>query len=335
MKSRIPVTLFLCLAAAAAHGQSPWHALPAEAPAPRSNPTTPAKVELGHLLFNDARLSESRTVSCASCHDVASGGADSVARSKGVHGESGTRNAPTVLNAGFLGALFWDGRAASLEEQARQQLLNPIDMGMKDVAYVVDRIRQVPGYKPLFEAAFPGSEAVTGDGIVNALAAYERSLVTGNTPYDRYARGDASALDAAQLRGLNEFKRIDCVRCHAGATFNGSALVPGTPWAMTFPTHRHSPYVASYGLASDLGRYEWTGKEADRYQWRVPTLRNLAYTAPYLHNGSVAKLEDAVRVMASTELNLVLTDAQASDLVAFLKALSGPLPVEPKPNLPQ
>jgi cytochrome c peroxidase len=335
MKSRTTLTLLLSLLATAAQAQGPWQALPAEAPAPRNNPTTPAKVELGRLLFNDPRLSESRTVSCASCHEVTRGGADGLARSKGVHGEAGTRNAPTVLNAGFLGALFWDGRAASLEEQARQHLLDPIEMGMKDMAYVAERIRTVPGYKPLFEAAFGGGDAVTGNDIANALAAYERSLVAGNAPFDRYVGGDGAALDAAQLRGMEGFKRLDCIRCHAGATFNGAALVPGTPWVMTFPTNRHSPYVAAYELTRDLGRFEWSGKEADRYQWRVPTLRNLAYTAPYLHNGSVAKLEDAVRVMASTELNLVLTDAQASDIAAFLRALSGPLPVEPKIVLPQ
>lgn len=334
MKSKLALALILCVAATAATAQSAWRALPAESPAPKANPTTQPKVELGRLLFNDPRLSESRTVSCASCHEVGKGGADHVAHSIGVHGQADMRNTPTVLNAGFLGALFWDGRAASLEEQAKQQLLNPIDMGMRDLPYVIERIRPVSGYRAPFETAFGGGDVVTIDNLANALAAYERSLVTGNTPYDRYANGDATALDAAQLRGLNEFKRLDCVRCHTGAAFNGSALVPGTPWAMTFPTNRHSPYVATYDLVQDQGRHEWSGKEADRYQWRVPTLRNLAYTAPYLHNGSVATLEDAVRVMANTELNLVLTDAQVGDLVAFLKALSGPLPTEPKLSLP-
>jgi cytochrome c peroxidase len=335
MKSTFKLALFLCVAATAAQAQSTWRALPAEPPAPKQNPTTAAKVELGRLLFNDPRLSESRTVSCASCHDVGKGGADHVAHSIGVHGQADMRNTPTVLNAGFLGALFWDGRAASLEEQLKQHLVNPIDMGMQSLAYAVERIRQVPGYKAHFEAAFGAGDSLTADNLAYAISAYERSLVTGNTAYDRYAGGDATALDAAQLRGLGEFKRIDCVRCHTGATFNGSALVPGSLWAMTFPTNRHSPYVATFELTADQGRFEWTGKEADRYQWRVPTLRNLVYTAPYLHNGSVATLEETVRVMANTELNLVLSDAQVNDLVAFLKALSGPLPVEPKLNLPQ
>ena len=134
---------------------------------------------------------------------------------------------------------------------------------------------------------------------------------------------------------MEEFRKLDCVRCHQGAAFNGAALVPGTPWTMAFPTHRLSPFVASYGLTQDPGRYAWSGKEVDRSRWRVPTLRNLAYTAPYLHNGSVDTLENAIRVLANTELGLVLTDGQVADLAAFLGALSGPLPAEPKIELPR
>jgi cytochrome c peroxidase len=335
MKSSVTAVLALGLIAASAQAQNAWRALPAEAPAPKDNPTTPAKVELGRLLFHDTRLSESGSVSCASCHDVAQGGADHRARSIGVHGQPTGRNAPTVLNVGLQSWLDWDGRAISLEEQAKQELLDPIDMGMKDLPYAVERIRQVAGYHPYFERAFGAGDMITGENLLRAIAAYERSLVRGDTPYDRYVNGDASALDAQQLRGMNEFRRLDCVRCHQGPTFNGAALMPGTPWAMSFPTHRRSPYVATYALTQDLGRYEWSGKEADRFQWRVPTLRNLAYTAPYLHNGSVDTLENAVRVLANTELDLVLTDAQVADLVAFLKSLSGPLPAEPKIELPK
>ena len=335
MKASLTVALALGLVATAVHAESAWRALPAEAPAPKDNPTTPAKVELGRLLFHDTRLSESGTVACASCHDIAHGGADPRARSLGVHGQATPRNAPTVLNAGFLTWLDWDGRAGSLEEQARQELLDPIDMGMKDLPYVAERVRRVAGYRAYFERAFGAGDSVTGDNILRALAAYERSLVAANTPYDRYVGGDAGALNAQQLRGMEEFRKLDCVRCHQGAAFNGAALVPGTPWTMAFPTHRLSPFVASYGLTQDPGRYAWSGKEADRFQWRVPTLRNLAYTAPYLHNGSVDTLENAIRVLANTELGLVLTDGQVADLAAFLGALSGPLPADAKVELPQ
>ena len=157
---------------------------------------------------------------------------------------------------------------------------------------------RLSGYRPLFESAFGVGDVITSDNLVAAIAAYERSLVTANTPYDRYVSGDASALNAQQIRGMAEFRRLDCSRCHQGPGFNGSALVPGTPWAMTFPTNRHSAFVTTYELTRDQGRYEWSGKEVDRYQWRVPSLRNLTYTAPYLHNGSVDTLENTVRVMA-------------------------------------
>ena len=201
------------------------------------------------------------------------------AHSIGVHGQADMRNTPTVLNVGFLGALFWDGRAATLEEQVKEHLLDPIDMGMKDLPYAIERIRQVAGYRPYFESAFGGGDVVTMDNLADAIAAYERSLVTADTPYDRYANGDSSALNAQQIRGMTEFKRLDCVRCHQGPGFNGSALVPGTPWAIAFPTNRHSAFVTTYELTRDQGRYEWSGKEVDRYQWCVPSLRNLTYTA--------------------------------------------------------
>ncbi len=328
-------TLLLASVSGPAQAQSNWRALPQQAPAPAANPTTPGKIELGRLLFNDKRLSESQTVSCASCHEVAQGGADQRAHSIGVHGQAETRNTPTVLNVGFLAAQFWDGRAVSLEEQVKVQLLNPIDMGMKDLPYAVERIRRVQGYRPYFEQAFGPGAAVTIDNLAHAIAAYERSLVTADAPYDRYVAGESGALNAQQLRGMAEFKELNCLRCHQGPAFDGPVLLPGTPWAMTFPTYKHSPFVSTYELTRDQGRFEWTGKEADRYQWRVPSLRNLVYTAPYMHNGSVDTLANAVRVMASTELNQTLTDAQVSDLVAFLQALSGPLPAEPQVTPPQ
>jgi len=330
---KVPVlalALSLALGTLTAHADAPWVALPARAPAPASNPTTPAKVELGRLLFNDKRLSESSTVACSSCHNVAEGGADRRSQSTGVHGQPTGRHSSTVLNTGFLAALFLDGRASSLEEAARMELLDPISMGMKDAAYVAERVEHIAGYRPYFDSAFGAGAPISTDNITKAIAAYERSLVTANSPYDRFVTGDTSALSAAAQRGMAEFRSVGCSRCHQGPAFDGPSLQPGTPFVMKFPTYMRSPYVATHDLARDLGRYEATGKEADRHQWRVPSLRNLTYTAPYLHNGSVATLPDVVRVMGSTELNRTLTDAEVGDLVAFLESLSGPLPVEPK-----
>jgi len=311
-----------------------WQALPAQTPSPAANPTTPAKVELGRMLFHDKRLSESATVSCASCHVLSEGGAGHKPTSTGVHGEAGGRNAPTVWNVGFLTSFYWDGRASSLEDQVRTQLINPIDMGMKDSAYVAARIRAIPGYLPYFERAFGGSDSISEANIGRAIAAFERTLITPDSPYDRYVKGDKAALTDQQLRGMAEFRTSGCSRCHQGPAFDGPALTAGTVFTMKFPTNMRSPFVATYSLIDDLGRIEWTGKEADRNQWRVPSLRNLKYTAPYMHNGFVPTLADAVRVMGSTELSRTLTDPEVADLVSFLEALSGPLPAVPAPTLP-
>ncbi|MBS0395956.1 MAG: cytochrome-c peroxidase [Proteobacteria bacterium] len=322
------------LAGLPAQAEYTWPALPAKAPAPAANPTTPAKVELGRILFYDKRLSENGKVACISCHNLKEGGADHESSSVGLHGERDGRNSLTVWNVGFLTSLFWDGRAASLESQAIAQMLNPLDMGMRDVAYISARLQSVPGYRPLFERAFGSGEVVTAENAARALAAFERTLITGDAPYDRYVAGDHGALSEQQVRGMNEFRNVGCARCHQGAAFDGPALRAGTAFTMKFPTNLRSPFVASYELTRDLGRFEWTGKEPDRHQWRVPSLRNLKYTAPYMHNGSVPTLAHAVRVMGSTELGLIFTDAEVADLVAFLEALSGPLPDVQAPTLP-
>jgi cytochrome c peroxidase len=329
----LPVVLVAAAGVVAAADQ-PWTPLPRNAPEPAANPATPAKVMLGNMLFHDSRLSESGTVSCATCHDLKQGGADHQARSRGVHGLQDGRNTPTVWNVGFLTSFFWDGRAATLEDQAKAQLLNPIDMGMKDLTYVAARIRSIPGYKSYFEQAFGQGDVVTADNAVKAIAAFERSLVTPDTPYDRFAHGDKGALTEEQQRGMREFRDLGCSRCHQGPAFDEPGLVPGTPFVMKFPTDIRSPYVATYELTRDQGRYESTGKEADRLKWRVPSLRNLKYTAPYVHNGSVPTLADAVRVMGSTELSRTLTDAETADLTAFLESLSGPVPEINVPALP-
>ena len=336
MKAILAVTVSLvAFASVSANAQQTWHSLPSHAPEPASNPATPAKVDLGRMLFYDKRLSESNTVSCASCHRLKEGGADNQPSSGGVHGQKDGRNALTVWNVGFLTSYFWDGRANSLEEQAKAQLLNPLDMGMKDLPYLESRIRGIAGYKPHFEKAFGSGEVVTADNTVKAIAAFERTLVTPDSPYDRYVNGDKAAMSQVQLRGMRYFQEIGCSRCHQGAAFDGPAIQVGTAFIMKFPTYPRSPFVASYELMKDQGRFEWTGKESDRYQWRVPSLRNLKYTAPYMHNGSVATLADAVRVMGSTELAQSFTDNDVSELVAFLESLSGPLPDVPEPALPQ
>ncbi len=323
-----------CAVLAEEHG-IPWQPLPQRAPEPKDNPTTPAKVELGKMLYFDPRFSETGTVSCFSCHNVMEGGDDHRPTSIGVHGQKGGRNAPTVWNAAFLSSQFWDGRAASLEEQAKGPVTNPVEMGMKDLDAAINRIRHIPGYRAPFEAAFGSGDIITPDNAAKAIAAYERTLITPGSPYDRYVAGDKSAMTDQQIAGMKMFQEIGCAACHQAPSFSGPLGLPnGTPFLMKFPTFPASPYVATYDLAKDQGRFESTRREEDRNRWRVPTLRNLAYTAPYMHNGSVKTVPEGVRVMASTQLNRTLSDQEVDDIVAFLNALTGPFPTQTMPHLP-
>ncbi len=311
-----------------------WQALPDVAPAPADNPTTAAKVELGKMLYFDPRFSITGTVSCDSCHNVMEGGDDHRSVSMGVHGVTGGRNAPTVYNAAFLSAQFWDGRAATLEEQAKGPVVNPVEMGMPDLESALARVRAIPGYQEYFERAFGGEDPITVDNAAKAVAVYERTLITPNSPYDRYVKGDKTALTAQQVRGMEAFDTVGCTSCHSGPVFAGPALPVGQGYFMKFPTFADNDYVSQYKLTEDSGRFEVTKSEADKHLWRVPTLRNLVYTAPYFHNGAVKTLDEAVRVMAKTQLNKDLNDDEAADIVAFLEALTGEFPQQTMPRLP-
>ena len=326
--------VFVLAGAFAAGAAGAWDALPDVVPAPADNPTTEARVELGKMLYFDPRLSITGTVSCFSCHNVMEGGDDHRSVSIGVHGQAGGRNAPTVWNAAFLSTQFWDGRAASLEEQARGPITNPIEMGMPDHDEAIDRIRAIPGYAPYFEAAFGAGDTINIDNAAKAIAAYERTLITPNSPYDRYVNGDDRALSESAVRGMQAFAAAGCGSCHSGATFAGPAMPPGKGFFMKFPMFADAPLLAEYGLLDDRGRFEQTGDSADMHVWRVPTLRNLEYTAPYFHNGAVKSINDSVQIMATAQLNRDLDDDDVADIVAFLEALTGEFPVQTMPQLP-
>ncbi|MBR0568430.1 cytochrome-c peroxidase [Azoarcus sp. L1K30] len=320
--------------ALSAHAQQ-WQALPEHPPVPADNPQTQAKVDLGKALFFDPRLSEHGTLSCNSCHNVMAGGDDNRPNSIGMHDARGGRSAPTVWNAAYQSVQFWDGRAATLEDQAKGPITNPIEMGMSDAKVAISRLEQIPGYLPLFKAAFPASPTpLTMDNLAKAIAAYERTLVTPDTPYDRYVKGDKKALSAQQIRGMQTFSELGCTACHSGANFSGPTMPTGEGVFMKFPTITGSAFDKQYDLLSDTGRHASTGKDSDKHMWRVPTLRNIALTAPYMHNGKVPTLEEAVRVMAKTQLDKDLEQSQVNDLVAFLNGLSGTFPVQTMPRLP-
>jgi cytochrome c peroxidase len=309
-----------------------WQALPEQAPEPADNRGNPAKVALGKRLFNEKRLSGDGTLACASCHDLYThAGADARPTALGIEQQRGPRNTPTVWNAAFMSRLFWDGRAATLEEQAMGPILNPIEMGMSTPAEAERRLRLDASYRRDFARAFGDSQPISFVRVAQAIAAYERTLITPDAPYDRFVRGDATALTPAQLRGMALFESLGCVLCHRGPSFSDAGLVGGESAFRIFPANA-TPYEKQYDLLLD-------GK---RGTWRIASLRNVALTGPWLHNGSVDKLEEVVRIMASAQLGRSgklnawlnddrqlgkadrspISDKEVADLVAFLEALS-------------
>lgn len=286
------------------------------------NPITEAKVSLGRMLYYDTRLSKNRTVSCNSCHDLESFGDDGLKVSKGIGDQLGGRSAPTVYNAAIHIAQFWDGRAKDVEAQAIGPVTNPIEMGMPDEKYVLNVIKSIPGYVKAFEAAFPGQdEPLTYVNVGNAIGAFERKLMTPS-PFDDFLKGDESALNEAQKHGLNLFITTGCTVCHNGMGIGGH-LYQKLGLVKEWPTQ-------------DKGRFEATGVETDKYFFKVPSLRNITETAPYLHDGSVGTLEEIVAKMAEHQLGRVLSNEDVSSIVTFLGALKGRIDTDfiKKPELP-
>ena len=286
-------------------------------------PKTPqqeAKIELGKMLWFDPRLSLSGKVSCNTCHDLSTNGADTKPLSIGYAGRKGTVNSPTVFNAEKQIAQFWDGRAKTLAEQATGPITNPLEMAMTpELAEGV--IRSIPGYRPYFEKAF-GSKNPTFSEIAEALAAFETTLTTPNAPFERYLKGDKNALTQQQIDGLKLFRRSGCIRCHSGN------LLGGTSYQKVGSVR---PYVTDN---SSKGRMDVSGKPWDEMMFKVPTLLNVERTAPYFHDGAVKTLPDAVKKMADIQLDMNLSEKQVEEIVAFLESLNGELPKIEKPTLP-
>lgn len=306
-------------------------------PIPADNPQTPEKIALGKQLYFDPRLSRDGTISCNSCHDVrhVSGADPGKAFSAGVGGKLGGRNSPTVWNSAFYSVQFWDGRAASLEEQAKGPIVNPLEMAMESHDQVTARIAKIKGYQDQFKKVFGGENPVTIDNAAKAIAAYERTLLTPDSPYDRFKAGDTKALSAAAQRGMKLVQTVGCTGCHSGPHFAGPEMPMGVGFYQKFPAFDDEKLEATYKFKEDKGRYDVTKKDADMYMFRVQGWRNIEHTAPYFHNGSAKKLDEAVRIMAKAQLNKTLKDEDVQDIVAFLKSLTGKAPLQKAPKLPE
>lgn len=305
--------------------QALFKPLPDRPPTLDNNPASAAKVALGKMLYFDPRLSASHAISCNSCHIIGMGGVDLQETSLGHRWQHGTRNAPTVYNAVFNIAQFWDGRAKDLEQQAGGPMVNPVEMETTE-AHVIEQLGAIPGYKPAFEAAYPGrGDALTFDNVRKAIAVFEATLITPNAPFDRYLKGDARALDATQQAGLALFISNGCAACHAGMNVGGAMYAPfgvvERPGADLLP-------------AGDKGRFDVTRTVSDEYVFRAPSLRNVALTAPYFHSGKAWDLRQAVAVMGSSQLGAKLSPDDVDKITAFLGSLTGEQPSVVLPILP-
>ncbi|HEY1549892.1 MAG TPA: cytochrome c peroxidase [Kofleriaceae bacterium] len=281
-----------------------------------------AEINLGRMLFFDARLSKDHDVSCNSCHELDHYGVDNQATSSGTNGQHGRRNSPTVYDAAGEFTSFWDGRAANVEEQAKGPLLNPAEMATTADA-AVRSLSKIPGYVTAFRKAFPDHDAITFDDVAHALGAFERGLVTPSR-WDRYLAGDHSALSVPEIVGLRVFTDAGCITCHTGELVGGSMF-------------QKVGAVAPWPNQSDRGREEFTKLASDDMVFKVPSLRNVTMTAPYFHDGSVATLPDAVRMMARYQVGEELSDADVASIIAWLGALKGDLPMTyiQSPTLPE
>jgi len=282
----------------------------------KENPVTDAKVALGKRLYFDKILSKDNTQSCNTCHNLNTYGVDNNPFSKGNDGELGGRNSPTTLNAALHIAQFWDGREPDVEAQAGGPILNPVEMAMPSKAVVVARLDADESYFDMFDAAFPGAdEAITYDKLQKAIGAFERRLITPSK-FDKYLTGDNNALTDKEKEGLQTFIKIGCTNCHNGVAIGGNSFrkfgeMQGDYWK----------YTKSKKI--DNGKFDITGNESDKYVFKVAGLRNVSKTYPYFHDGSVDNLEDAVKIMAKTQLNKELTKTELEQIVAFLNSLTG------------
>ncbi len=293
-------------------------------PIPAVVPQDPRKVALGQALFHDTRLSADESLSCASCHLLDAGGHDPRRVSLGVGGAQGVVNAPSVFNASFNFVQFWDGRAATLEEQAHGPITNGIEMAAS-WDQVLARLRADVAFRARFRAVYP--QGLTPETVVDAIAAFERTLVTPGAPFDRYLGGDEEAIDSQAKRGYQIFKEAGCISCHQGVNVGGNLFqrfgILGDYFADRGPAMPVQP--------ADYGRFNVTGQERDRFVFKVPGLRNVGLTAPYFHDGFATSLAEAIAIMGRYQLGRDLSQDEIESIQAFLHSLTAPMPEQASP----
>ncbi len=284
-------------------------------PVQDSVPVDMRKVILGNLLFHDVRLSADNTVSCSSCHGLNTGGVDNKSFSEGVGGQLGGVNAPTVYNALYNFVQFWDGRAVTLADQAAGPPLNPVEMACKSFDEICDKLKADAAFSKAFTEVYP--DGINEANITNAIQEFERTLLTPNSRFDKYLKGDMAALTTEELAGYDLFKKYNCATCHVGENMGGQSYeLMGIK----------QDYFADRGTeltVEDNGRFKETKNERDRHRFKVPGLRNVALTAPYFHDATQATLEDAVRAMGKYEVGVDLSQQEVKQIVAFLQTLTG------------
>ncbi len=297
--------------------------LPAVMSSP-DNPVTDAKVKLGRILYYDPRLSANQKISCNSCHPLDAYGAESKAVSTGHKNQKGNRNAPTVYNAAGHFVQFWDGRAPTVEEQAKGPITNPVEMAMPSDAAAVQVIKSMPEYVALFQAAFPNDkDPITYNNMALAIGAFERGLVTPSR-WDAFLEGDRAALTDAEIEGFNTFAATGCQWCHRGEYVGGSV-------------YQKLGVMEPWPSQADQGLYQVTKDEADKMVFKVPSLRNIQKTAPYFHDGSISTLGEAIRKMAVHQRGVTLTNTQVKSIEIWMDSLTGLVPMSyiNPPELPK
>ena len=282
------------------------------------NELTEDKILLGKVLYFDNRLSKDQTQSCNTCHNIDTYGVDNQPTSMGDNGGFGARNSPTTFNAALHISQFWDGSNADVEQQAGGPILNPVEMGIPNEAFLLERLKKIPEYQELFAAAYPNEkELFTYKNLTFAIGAYERTLLTPSN-FDKYVAGDIDALSIDAQKGMKEFIDAGCTQCHAGALLGGNMLMKFGLFS-DYWDHTNSTTI-------DSGKYALTRAESDLFVFKVPSLRNIEKTGPYFHDGSVSSLESSITIMAKTQNNKDLTIEQVKLIEVFLNTLTGEVP---------